>query len=133
MLLLEHDSAVRATIRELFEEDGYEVLAAGTADEALALLADCADGSVVIFDNMPARYGDGAFFRRVAADPCLAARFCYVCVTTHIGLIAPDLFRLLVKMRVPVLQKPFDIDLLERSVAEVRRQFARRAAQQRDK
>ncbi len=128
MVVLEHDPAVRATIRDLFEEDGYVVREAATAEEALALLEDCMDGSVVIFDNMPPRYGDGEFFRRVAGNPSLKRRFCYVCVTTHPGLIAPDLFRLLVKMRVKVLQKPFDIDLLEGSVAEARQRFVQQAA-----
>lgn len=128
VLVLDADAAIRETIRDLFEEDGYAVRAAATVEEALALLAECDDGSVVIFDDLPPLHGDGAFFRTVAANPALLPRFCYVCLTTHPGLIAPDLFRLLVKLRVPVLQKPFDIDLLEGSVAEVRRRFAHQVA-----
>lgn len=130
VLVFDADPAIRATICELFAEDGYSVRGAGTAEEALAQLPECADGSVVIFDNMLPQYGDGEFFRAVAADPKLVRRLGFVCVTTHPGLIAPDVFRLLVALRVPVLQKPFDIDLLEGSVAEARRRFARQAAGQ---
>lgn len=128
VVVFDADPAIRATICELFAEDGYSVRGAGTVEEALAQLAECADGSVVIFDNMLPHYGNGEFFRTVAADPALVRRFCFVCVTTHPGLIAPDVFRLLVALRVPVLQKPFDIDLLEGSVAEAQRRFARQAA-----
>ena len=60
---------------------------------------------------------EAPFFTRVAADPALVARHAYVCMTTSVPRLDPALRRQLAAYCVPVLAKPFDVDMLLRTLA----------------
>jgi len=58
LLLVDDEPGVLTVLRRFLQGEGYEILTAGGADEALALLEDCADVDVLIADqNMPGTCG----------------------------------------------------------------------------
>ena len=118
VVVLDEDDAVREALRLLLEDAGHHMLETADAPAALAALRACAEPCVALFD-VPPRAGrhEAPFFTRVAADPALVARHAYVCMTTSVPRLDPALRRQLAAYCVPVLAKPFDVDMLLRTLA----------------
>jgi CheY-like chemotaxis protein len=57
LLLVEDESLVRMVAREVFQDDGFEVLEAETGDEAIQMLDDLDHVDIVVTDvRMPGRH-----------------------------------------------------------------------------
>ncbi|WP_210497088.1 response regulator [Microvirga antarctica] len=69
VLVVEDDALVRYSVVELIEAEGFEVLEARDADDALSLLEECSEDVAVLFTdiNMPGSM-DGRDLMRVVAD-----------------------------------------------------------------
>jgi len=119
VLVLDEDDAVREALRLLLEDAGHCVLEATDTLAALAVLRSRAHFCVALFDVPPcAGRRDAEFFTRVAADPALATRHAYICMTTSVARLDLALRRQLAAYCVPVLAKPFDVDMLLRTLAQ---------------
>ncbi len=108
ILLVDDDDAIRETLAELLEDEGYEVACATNGADALSKLAAAAAPTVILLDlAMPVM--DGWTFRAVQrGDPRLARIPTIVLSASHgvdlraLAPLAPDAF----------LAKPFEVDRL---------------------
>jgi CheY-like chemotaxis protein len=122
-LIVDDDEAIRETLATLLANEGYAVLEARDGVEALALLRVFPHALVVLLDLwMPRLSGEGVL-AAVAADADLASRLAFVMVTARIAAGSPELQRLLAALAVPVIHKPFDIDVLLSAVAVAARRL----------
>jgi CheY-like chemotaxis protein len=108
ILIVEDDAAIRQTVAELLEEEGYEVECAVNGADALARLERSSVPGLILLDlTMPVM--DGWSFRATQRrDPRLAGIPTVVVTASQPGdeaamaALAPDAF----------LAKPFDLDRL---------------------
>ena len=108
ILLVEDDTAIRQTLAEVLEDEGYEVACAANGAEALAHLTRSAVPSLILLDlTMPVM--DGWTFRSVQREDPRLARIPTVVVSANhtadrrtVDVLAADAF----------LAKPFDLDSL---------------------
>jgi CheY-like chemotaxis protein len=115
VLVVDLDEEIRGAVHTLLSTvvDCYAVAEAASPDDALAYLATQPKGMVVICSNA---YADHRlctpFFAAVAADERLAKRHQYLLLSSDPAHL-PDPLRLaLLRLSVPVVPKPFDIDVL---------------------
>jgi CheY-like chemotaxis protein len=126
VLIVDDDEEIRATLRLLFEGEGYDVLEAPDGLAALRILRAVPYPLVVLSNhNMPRPDGPG-LFSFVTEDPDLAQRHAYVYMTAGNRVIPPPLVRQLEALSVPVLRKPFDIDDLIAVVEDASRRLEAR-------
>jgi CheY-like chemotaxis protein len=115
ILIVEDDPALRATMSDLLEDEGYEVECAANGAEALARLdASAAPGLILLDLAMPVM--DGWSFRaaqrrdaRLAAIPTIVVSASFEPGRGAVEDLAAEAF----------LPKPFDLDQLMRTVHRV--------------
>jgi len=114
VLLVEDDQDIRDTLRMALEDEGYVVSVAEDGIEALNLLRRSVESLVVTLDlRMPRLNGD-ALLRHLSKREHLPAQHTYLLVTANRELLSAASLRLLKRMDVPVVSKPFDLnDLLD--------------------
>ncbi len=114
VLLVEDDQDIRDTLRMALEDEGYVVSVAEDGIEALNLLRRSMESLVVTLDlRMPRLNGD-ALLRHLSKREHLPAQHTYLLVTANRELLSAASLRLLKRMDVPVVSKPFDLnDLLD--------------------
>lgn len=102
VLIVDDDDDIRDTLKELCEDEGYEVATAANGAEALAVLAGAVAPCVVVLDLiMPVMTGN-ELFATMQRDPRLAR--VPVIVSTSDPSRAP--------VGVPVMKKPIDVERL---------------------
>ncbi len=113
ILVVDDDTAIRAALSELLEEEGYEVLGARHGKEALSLLHTNPMPDLILLDlNMPVM--DGFQFRAAQqADPALQA---IPVAVISAGERATTAARLSPAAFIP---KPFDFNLLLQTVEDL--------------
>lgn len=112
ILIVDDDQDIRETLRLALEDEGYEVYEAEDGAEALNMLRKSAQPFVVVLDlRMPRLTGD-ALLRRVSKKEHLPAQHTFLLVTANHELLSPVSMRLLERMDVPVVAKPFDLNNL---------------------
>lgn len=112
ILVVDDDQEIRETLRQALEDEGYEVYEAEDGAEALDILRQSVQPFVVVLDlRMPRLTGD-ALLRRVSRKEHLPAQHTFLLVTANHELLSPVSLRLLERMDVPVVAKPFDLDQL---------------------
>lgn len=118
VLIVDDDADIRSSMRSILEDvGGHTALEAVDGLEALELLRSSKQRLVVLLDVlMPALDGIGVL-RQVVADKDLATRHAYVLVTVSRHATSADFLSNLA-MDVPVVSKPFDMDVLLATVAE---------------
>jgi CheY-like chemotaxis protein len=114
VLLVEDDQDIRDTLRMALEDEGYVVSVAEDGIEALNLLRRSVESLVVTLDlRMPRLNGD-ALLRHLSKREHLPAQHTYLLITANRELLSAASLRLLKRMDVPVVSKPFDLnDLLD--------------------
>ncbi|HEX8032391.1 MAG TPA: response regulator [Ktedonobacterales bacterium] len=118
ILIVDDDRSIRATLRAVLEDEEYNVLEAENGNTALALLQATYGPVVVLLDlRMPGLDGTGVL-EAVAADARLATHNAYILITANSHSIPADTSRLLEQLDVPVVPKPFDLDILLETVTE---------------
>lgn len=117
-VIVDDDPEIRQTVRIVLEDEGYAVVEAADGVEALETLRTALTSLVVLLDlRMPRMDGMGVL-RAVAEDQRLLEQHAYVVMTANAPPLPGDLAELLERLSVPVLRKPFDIDVLVRVVRE---------------
>lgn len=113
ILVVDDDQDIRETLRLALEDEGYDVEEAEDGAEALQLLRASTGPLVVILDfRMPRLNGLGVL-RQVNTVKPPVARHNFVLVTANRALLSTTGLRLLRRMDVPIVEKPFDLnDLL---------------------
>ena len=122
-LIVDDDEGIRETLAAILANEGYAVLEARDGVEALALLQVFPHALVVLLDLWMPRLGGEGVLAAVAADTDLASRHAFVMVTARIVAGSPELQRLLAVLAVPLIHKPFDIDVLLSAVAVAARRL----------
>jgi two-component system OmpR family response regulator len=117
ILIVDDDPSIRETLRMALEDEGYTVSEAEDGAEALAILRESAQPLVALLDlRLPRMTGD-ALLRRIHRKEHLPARHTFLMVTANREQLSPASLRLLQRMHVSVIPKPFDLDDLLGRVA----------------
>ena len=118
LLVVDDEPGQREMLRLLLEDAGHIVAEASSGEAALELLRTTSERVVVVLDQRMPRLDGDQVLAAVAADPLLTTRHAYILVTAspHALRATPPLA--LGGLRVPVVEKPFDVDVLLAVVAE---------------
>jgi CheY-like chemotaxis protein len=118
VLVVDDDEDIRLSMRTLLEDiGGHTVDEAANGLDALAYLRQCTEPLVVLLDLlMPGLDGIGVL-QAVAQDEELATRHAYVLVTVSRRATSAE-FPASLALTVPVIPKPFDINVLLQTVNE---------------
>ena len=112
VLIIDDDPSIRDIIRFLLEDAGYEVLEAPDGEAGLEFI----DGNgpfVVLVDLLMPRVDGFEVMKVVDSNPALTTKHRYVIITANRHSLPDSFERILAKLEVPVLFKPFDLaDLL---------------------
>ncbi len=109
VLVVDDDDAIRSVMAEALVVLGYRTVEAIDGLEALEILERGLVPSAVVLDLMMPRMDGWTFLRRLRADP----RFAELPVVVATAAIDPP------EGADAVLRKPFDLELLERTVARL--------------
>lgn len=112
VLIVDDDEGFRETLRDAFEDAGYDVAVAADGVDAMRALTERSNVRIVILDLVMPRMSGREVYDAMQADPALAS--IPVIVATSDGTNAPAGAR--------TLTKPLD---LHRLLAEVARQCRR--------
>lgn len=101
IMVVDDDAAIRATLAEVLDEEGYDVLQAQDGSQALGLLAMATPSAIILDLNMPVMDGP-TFYRAMRARGILAP----VIIMSAINAVraARELGA------TAAVNKPFDID-----------------------
>jgi two-component system, chemotaxis family, protein-glutamate methylesterase/glutaminase len=116
VLIVDDDADTRETVYSLLDllgdDQPYEGILAADGHQALDHLHATTDATVVVFDlYMPVMDGQ-QFLLHALADPALAARCAFICITASPQRLSGDAPALLAAHGIPLITKPFDIDVL---------------------
>lgn len=125
VLIVDDDEAIRETIRFALEDAGYSVVEATDGLAALKQLRVGKDRMVVLLDLMMPGLDGAGLLGVVAADARLARQYAFVLLTANTRTLTLAFANLLQNLAVPVLTKPFDIDVLLDVVATAARRLLR--------
>jgi CheY-like chemotaxis protein len=113
VLLLDHDRDVLNAMGEVLREEGATVFATTSDDGALEAIHAGFRPSVIVVDAIRPGDRERGFLDRLRADPATAAIPIVVMSTD------PMLLRLLGRRGDAVIEKPFSIDTLHQTLAQV--------------
>lgn len=117
VLVVDDDAAIRDTLHQLLEEDGYSVKMAPDGAAALDLLRGAPSPWVVLLDLMMPRLNGYEVLDAVMAEPPLR-RHRYVVMTASASALTEPLLRDMEQLDALSVIKPFNIDDLLDQVAE---------------
>lgn len=124
-MIIDDDRGIRETLRQVLEDAGYQVLEAADGAAALDLLRDTPHRLVALVDLMMPKLDGERLLAAVADDPRLATQHGYILATASPNTLRLSFVNTLTRLAVPVLYKPFDIDVLVETVAQVARRLDR--------
>ena len=112
VLVVDDDEPIRDTLRSVLEYARYDVMEASDGLVALDILRKTATRMVVLLDlRMPGLDGAGVL-GAVAGDRQLATRHAYILMTANLQTLTLSFANLLNSLTVPVLRKPFELDMV---------------------
>ena len=112
VLIVDDDVAIRETIRFVLEDAGHHVVEAGDGLSALNQLRTTIQPTVVLLDFMMPKLDGAGVLGAVAGDRVLSSRHVYALITATHQTFNLAFVNLLTSLAVPVVHKPFDIDVL---------------------
>lgn len=118
VLVVDDEPGQREMLRLLLEDAGHDVREAATGEAALQLLRTAPDRMVVLLDQKMPGLGGDEVLAIVAADPTLATRHAYILLTASPQKLLNRPPLMLGTLTVPLVEKPFDVDMLLAVVAE---------------
>ena len=128
ILVADDDADLRQILHALFEDEGYTVVDAADGQQVLEILRTSEERFVVVLDHiMPHLSGEEVLYA-VAKDRHLRRRhaFVFVSAASHLSLQL-TLIRVLTKLAIQRVDKPFDIEVLLDAVAQATRRLLRSA------
>lgn len=110
-LIVDDDKDIRATLRWLLEDAGYQVVEAVEGGAALKVLRTTPHHMVVLLDLMMPNGIDGESALLTAAqDAKLISQHSFILMTAAATTLRLAFVTLLSRLEIPVLHKPFDVD-----------------------
>lgn len=123
LLLIDDDADLRDILVLLFEPEGYTVQTAADGSTGLALLRASQDSLVVLVDRLMPRLSGIDILRQVEAEPALQ-RHVYLLITASPQGQKADEPALLERLKVAVIGKPFDVDVLLAAVKQAEQRLS---------
>jgi CheY-like chemotaxis protein len=117
VLVVDDDEGIRETIRFALEDMGYTVTEAADGLTALQRLRAGKERMVVVLDLMMPGLDGAGVLGVVAADARLSSQYSFVLMTANTRTLTLAFATLLQNLSIPVLAKPFDVDVLLNAVA----------------
>jgi CheY-like chemotaxis protein len=130
VLVVDDDEAIRETLRDVLDEEGYATIEAPDGLVALEILQALSYAIVVLSNHMMPRLDGPGFFAIVSRDPVLRSRHVYLYMTANTRVLSPSFADQLARLRVPVLRKPFDLGDLLAAIADAARRLPAATARQ---
>lgn len=122
-LVVDDDAAIRETLHQLLEDEGYFVAQASDGVIALETLRSTPDRMVVLLDVMMPRLDGRGVLEAVTDDGRLMRQHRFVVMTAAANTLSGPLMRLMRQVDAPALIKPFSIDRLLALVSEAASQL----------
>ncbi len=126
--IVDDDSAIRESLRALFEEEGYTVEEVENGAAALALLRAAPRRRVVLLDQVMPGFDGLQTLHLLSAVPDLWRRTAIIFMTARTGLLELDLTQLSAGLAITTVIKPFDLDALLLAVENAQARLAERGA-----
>lgn len=118
VLVVDDDVAIRETLHQLLDDEGYAIEQAPDGVVALEILHTTSRPMVVLLDMMMPRLDGSGVLRAVAADVRLARRLRFIIMTAAESILTDEVAQLMWRLDAIALIKPFGIDQLLALVAE---------------
>ncbi len=112
VLVVDDDYDIRETLRIVLEDEGYLVDEASNGKTCLDLLRAAVAPYVVVLDLMMPQLGGAAVLRIVSQDERLVQRHALLLVTASTYTGEEHLAEVLQRFRIPLIRKPYDLDIL---------------------
>jgi CheY-like chemotaxis protein len=112
VLVADDDVDIRQTLRTVLEDEGYQVDEAPNGKISLELIRAATVPYVVVLDLMMPLLGGAGVLGAISEDERLSLRHAILLVTASTYAIEAALGELLQRLQVPLIRKPFDLDLL---------------------
>ncbi len=122
-LVVDDDVAIRETLHQLLEDEGYSVAQAPDGVVALETLRSTPDRMVVLLDVMMPRLDGRGVLQAVTGDAQLMRQHRFVVMTAAANTLSGPLMQLMRQVDAPALIKPFSIDRLLALVSEAASQL----------
>lgn len=123
--IIDDDEDIRASLRFLLEEAGYDVVEAREGTQGLSLLETSADPLIVLFDYHTPRE-HSALLAFADQERHLTERHAFICMTTYREGFSPTLLSLLAQFQVPIIAKPFAIETVLEAVKGAEQRLSER-------
>ena len=118
VLVVDDDDLIRGAVCGALEDAGYTVEEASDGLVALDVLRKDSHPKVVLLDlRMPGLDGAGVL-GAVAGDRTLSTQNAYVLMSANLQTLTLPFANLLTQLAVPVLKKPFDLEVMLDTVAQ---------------
>jgi CheY-like chemotaxis protein len=122
ILIVDDDSAIRDTLREALEDEGYEVHEAANGIACLETLRASQERMIVLLDQLMPKLDGIGVLRAVQNDPFLAHRHTYILLTARSRMSTPAT-DMAAALGVPIIRKPFDLETLFRAIVHAARRL----------
>lgn len=122
-LVVDDDAAIRETLHQLLEDEGYHVEQAQDGIEALDALRATHRRMIVLLDVMMPRLDGLGVLQAVTSDDGLTRQHRYIVMTASTAAITAGLTQLMRQLGAPALIKPFGIDQLLSIMSEAASQL----------
>lgn len=111
VVVVDDDESIRESVATVLEDEGYVVLQAADGAEALTILRTSAQPLVVVLDFLMPRVNGFGVLAAATKDAHLATH-AYVLLTAYAQSLPDAINGMLKQLAVPVLDKPFKLDVL---------------------
>jgi CheY-like chemotaxis protein len=122
--VVDDDAAIRETLHQLLEDEGYLVEQASDGVAALDAMRTSKRRMVVLLDVMMPRLDGLGVLQAVTSDEVLVSRHRFVVMTASSSALTDALTQLMRQVKAPALIKPFSIEQLLGLLAEAASQLA---------
>jgi CheY-like chemotaxis protein len=112
VLIVEHDTDIRETLRFVLEDEGYGVYEAPNGEWALPLLRQSPKRMVVLLDLNSPRTDGRELLAAVAQNDALATRHAYIIMAANEKTLPLAIVTQLTDLQASILTKPFDLEHL---------------------
>lgn len=112
VLIVDDEPDVRRLLWRLLEDEGYIVGEAVDGVDGLAQLRASPRRLVVLLDYMMPHMNGAEMLDAILADPQLARRHAIIFITANLLAFSPQLLQVLQANAIPVLQKPFALEVI---------------------
>jgi CheY-like chemotaxis protein len=121
VLIVDDEPDIRQSVRILLEDAGYHIQEAPDGLAALEILRTSPHPMVVLLDLMMPKLDGHGVLGVIAGDRHLAERYRYIVMSATNRTLPLPFATLLTSLRILVVPKPFDLDILLDAVARAAR------------